>query len=262
MNKLLISINFFSILAFSQQLLPPPASGLIGSSNYFLWANGSIIDTLFVQILVEDDIILSENGISFQVNCYVPQNGTLSILAVQQFGLSFNPPNNLTAFYDSWANGPRKVAQTNLVEPAVTNSTIPAGSLIQILLESTPVANVPQNYITSVSITSGPFYDSLFGATIFLQVVPTVNGSALNLTTELGPITAFTFNIGGFGNGTTGVFKGGNGTITYNSTSVLTPMNSLPPGLAALMTAENSTAQYSQMEDTSGTGLVQTWQAT
>jgi hypothetical protein len=180
---------------------------------------------------------------------------------VQQFGLSFDPPNNLTTFYDSWANVPRKVAQVNLVESAVTNATIPAGSLIQILLESTSVANVPQNCITSVSITTGPFYNGLYGATIFLQAITTVNGSAVNLTTELGPITAFTFNIGGFGNGTTGVFKGGNGTVTYNSTSVLTPVNSLPAGLAALMTAENSTAQYSQMENTSGTGLEQTWQA-
>jgi hypothetical protein len=168
----LISINLFSILAFSQKLLPPPASGLIGSSNYFLWANGSIIDTLFVNILVEEDIILGENGISFQLNCYVPQNGTSSVLAVQRFGLSFNPPNNLTTFYDSWTNGSRIVAEFNLVESAVTNATIVAGSLIQILLESTPVTNVPQNYITSVSITSGPFYNTLYGATTFLQVVP------------------------------------------------------------------------------------------
>jgi hypothetical protein len=263
MNKSSFFINFFAILAFSQQLLPPPASGLVGSSNYFLWANGSTIDTLFVQVFVQEDIILGENGISFQLNCYVPQNGTSSVLAVQRFGLSFDPPNNLTTFYDSWAPGPRQVAQLNLVEDAVANATILAGSFIQILLQNTPVvANVPQNYITSVSITTGPFYDSLYGATIFLQTVPTVNGSSTaNLTTELGPITAFTFSIGGFGNGTTGVFKGGNGTVTYNSTSVLTPVNSLPAGLAALITGENSTAQYSQMEDTSGMELEQTWQA-
>jgi hypothetical protein len=197
--------------------VPPPKAGLVGRSNYFLDAGGAPLTGVVVTVKFTEDFVSTNNGFSFQLNCYSAEGPGITTEWQQFVIYTLGGLDGLTARIDTWS-GRASSKELNRIDASLfadtMDGTIKAGcSLVYIL-----------TYVPGSSIVSGANYMVLdqtgaIAGTASISIV----GQSLRTTGQpataanLAPIVALQFNIGGDWNSNTATLSGGVGTISYSA---------------------------------------------
>jgi hypothetical protein len=212
------------------QSVPSPSRGLVGDMNYYLDGGGEALTGVSVTVTLTSDFVSTANGYSFQLNCY-PTTGPND--EWQQFFFAYNPSNNqLMAEINTW--NPPGIYENPRVPTLAFEAPLPV---------NLPTPAIPANYVLTIALTyyQDPQYEgtdqytAAVAGAIFTVSQQTAEGGQILLGTttltmigqtlyttgqpatvaNLAPISALTFNIGGYGSGTPAALAGGAGTITY-----------------------------------------------
>ena len=206
--------------------VPPPGTGLVSYNNYLIVGGGAPLMGVVVTINFESDFISTNNGFSFQLNCY-PKVGPSVTTVWQQFVIWSPGAGGYTARIDTWA-GDETSDELNRIDASLVDmlfSTIKAGYTFKIVLDY-----VPGSY--NVSGAGFAAYDetgALTGtATIAIigQNLRTTGNAAT--AANLAPIAAMELNIGGDYNGNVATLTEGSGTIAYSAVNSLSVLNQKP----------------------------------
>jgi hypothetical protein len=195
---------------------PAPTPGLISNANYFLSDYGNNLTSVMVTVKIDTDFVSSENGFSLQLNCWSPQGSTT---VMQQYVIDLDPNSKqLLVGVDNWKDVNTEVINhwQSLGNP-LPAAALKAGYLLYLILETDADGNV-----TAANYSAYDEQSALLGyARILLTDLQQYNSTASVTTAELAPVVAFTFNIGGYGNGTAATLTSGSGLITYSSHNLL-----------------------------------------
>ena len=217
---------------------------LCSNSNYILDNGCQNILGLDVALQVTQDI-RSDIGFTIQLNADSPA-GT-EVDAFQQYGFSITG-NSIQGFINNWSNVSTQVVcdSVDLGSTPISNG-IPAGYSLVLQLLNDNLGNVTgANY--QVFDNNGV---SRANSTFLVQDAGCqCGGTCLGFKQgDLSPITAFTVDIVGPGNGSNAAFSAGAGNIVYGvSSGNLTPLTFVPACIETdLFTAETSNASYGRL---------------
>jgi hypothetical protein len=198
---------------------------------------------LTVVLEVTEDI-RSDNGFSIQLNANSPAGNEVD--AFQQYGFSITD-GSIQGFIANFANALTEIVcdYTDVGSTPIDNG-IPAGYSLVLRLLNDDAGNITG--------TNYQVFDSrgvMLANNTFLVQDAGCNCSGDAITClgfkqgDLSPITAFTIDIVGPGNGSKATFSGGAGNIIYTATGRLTPLASTPTCVEQnLHTEETSNATY------------------
>jgi len=206
---------------------PAPSPGLISNANYFLSDYGNNLTSVMVTVKIDTDFVSSENGFSFQLNCWSPQASTT---VMQQYAFALDPDSKqLLVGVDNWKDVNTQVINhwQALGNPLPT-AALKAGYLFNVILETDADGN-----ITAANYSAYDEQSALLGsARILLTDLQQYNSTESVTAAELAPVVAFTFNIGGYGYGTAATLTSGSGLITYSAHNLL-QLDSQDPAFTA-----------------------------
>jgi hypothetical protein len=207
--------------------VPAPGGGLGSNNNYFLEDGGKPLTGVVVTIKFEDDFISTNNGYSFQLNCYSTEGPSITT-EWQQFVIwSSNAFSGLVARIDTWSGIPAGDELNRIDASLVSLPTPPlgAGYTLTIALTYLPgsydVSGANYSLTDETGATLGTASIAIIG-----QNLRTTGNAAT--AANLAPIAALQFNIGGDYNRAVASLSGGAGTITYTADNLLNVVNSEP----------------------------------
>ena len=220
---------------------PLPPGGLISNSNYFLADEGNNLTSVMVTVKIDTDFVSSENGFSFQLNCWSPQGSTT---VWQQYVFDLDPDSKqLEVGVDNWKDVNTQVINhwQSLGNPLPT-AALKAGYLLELILETDTNGNV-----TAADYSVYDEHSALLGyARILLTDLKQYNSTESVTTAELAPVVAFTFNIGGYGNGTAATLTSGSGIISYSAHNLL-QLDSQDPDFTAFHDGQFDTGETANL---------------
>jgi hypothetical protein len=230
----------------------PPQGGLASNSNYiFVNKDTQNIDNLLVTIAVTEDLHVSSSGLSFRLNCWTPSPKSSSDLVEQQFGLSFDGTNFGAFLSTATLPGSNQSApalfvdNTTLATDDAASGIIPAGTTITITINNDD---------------NGTVTDGTFGITQGATSTGNIDvAESIPITGATAPIIGFTLVIVGLGNGATGQFTGGQGTVEYSASTSFSPVNALPQGFIFEQVGGTGNCVYGGLSGSEVTDLTQTW---
>ena len=246
---------------------PTPSGGLRAESNYVLNSNCNPIKDLSVTIEITQDLV-GIGGVSIQLNCNSPQNKKC---VWQQpgwgVGIKQTSPEPLYSIY--WSIENWTMSKVNLFDYSGTLLSIPMSSWSPNLRYG-----IPAGYKLKLSlgndedgnITSARFIivDN-HGVTtpskpIIFTSIPLADGSGLVTLADLAPVYAFQLNIVSqpSANNPPDCLSG-QGTITYAASSLLTPLNDIPPCAVYKVTGETSNCIYGLLPQKASNTFVQSF---
>lgn len=212
-------------------LVPPPPQGLISNYNYFLKDHGNNLRDVSVTINFDSDFRSSANGFGFQLNCYSEED-TGIITNWQQYLIYVAPGSNqLVSMIDNWGGSAADPSNPywQVVNYQQAFATLPSNDLIPAGYQLTIALNYDSNdNVTGATYTVTDNTGSVQAITNSVVGQPLVSSSGTATASDLAPVVSFTFNIGGFLNSTTAALTSGVGTVTYSSSSPLTPTPTEP----------------------------------
>ena len=216
---------------------------VLGSNSNYVFDNGcSPIPSPTVSIQVSEAMAAS-NGFGFQLNAYSPKGG---VCAYQQYCIVLTPQGQLEVNVDNWP-----VSGNNLLNDwalLATPGTVKAGDALSMSLTTDASGNV-------TACTYG--YNSA-SLTIQLSTIANFQPS------YLAPIVAFELDLVGPFNGESTVLSTGAGTITYASSSDMTPLTTEPSACTetTAVTAETANSQYGALPTAPAKAFTQSFQTT
>jgi hypothetical protein len=247
-------------------LVPAPAGGLNGNSNYYVYGGGNPILSLTVTIKITTDIY-APYGCSFQLNCDSSSNPNMGS---QQYCFDFDAVTNvLSASIDNWPtpafaaslNTQSAVGLINAGGPLLTltgqNGRLPAGTTLTVTL-GTGAGGIVQGVTFTATVGQGQ--PGTYSTP--LEALPAVGANppqAVPLA-ALQPISAAQLNLVGKDDGQYTYLNSGAGTITYSATGQMTVVNSRPSGVAGGFTQEQANSIYGQLDAGPSTSFTQTFQ--
>jgi hypothetical protein len=203
--------------------VPLPPNGLVSNSNYLLGDNGQPLLGVSVTIAINEVFASTNNGYSFQLNCYSPKGSSTEW---QQFVI-WSSGGDVYGRIDTWS-GTSKSDELNRIDGSLVSfpgSTIYNGFSLKITLV----------YEAGSYNVSGAVFTAIDNAGIVINSVEvTILGQNLRTTgqpatvSNLAPIVALQFNIGGDNGGNAASLLEGAGTITYSSTNPLAFIKKYP----------------------------------
>ncbi len=233
-----------------QDYVQPPTGGLIGNSNYVLAAaDGGNITGLVVTIVINEDIIVPNNGFDFQLNCNPPLG---SSLYWQQFVVGFDPTDNrIGCSVELFSSAPNLPMQGSVFNPQAllcpvsdvsptSSYTLPAGSQYTINLMDDGT-NVTGAIFAFQSPGVRPPRPKQLDVPTSLTWTNVSGGTGTATPT---PIVSFELVLTGISGGNPTSLSQGSGTITYTANTQLTALPAAPNYSNSAPTAENSNAFY------------------
>jgi hypothetical protein len=220
---------------------PAPSPGLISNANYFLSDNGNNLTSVMVTVKIDTDFVSSENGFSFQLNCWSPRASTT---VMQQYVIDLHPDSKqLLVGVDNWKDVNTQVINYwQSLENPLPTAALKAGYLLNLILETDADGNV-----TAANYSAYDEQSALLGyARILLTDLQQYNSTEAVTTAELAPVVAFTFNIGGYGNGTAATLTSGSGIITYSAHNLL-QLDNQDPNFTAFHDGSFDTAETANL---------------
>ena len=207
---------------------PEPSLGLQSNVNYFLEDGGKPLTGVTATVNFTTDFVSSENGYSFQLNCYSTEGANITT-EWQQFVIYSSPNSSqLWARIDTWS-GTALSDELNRIDVALANmpsATIKAGYAFKIALTYT---NDGTGTVTGANYTVTDQFRNTLGTTTIGIVGNTLRTTNKPATAaNLAPIAAFQYDIGGDCCGNTATLTSGAGTITYTATNQLSVVNAEP----------------------------------
>jgi len=212
---------------------PEPSGGLQSNINYFLEDGGKPLTGVTATVNFTTDFVSSENGYSFQLNCYSTEGANIST-EWQQFVIYASPNSSqLVARIDTWS-GTALSDELNRIDVALANmpsATIKAGYTFKIALTYT---NDGTGTVTGANYTVTDEFRNPLGTANITIVEPGSPSHNLRTTNKpataanLAPIAAFQYDIGGDYGCNTATLTSGAGTITYTATNQLSVVNAEP----------------------------------
>ena len=229
----------------SLAMASPPGSGLGSNSNYILASDCNPLLNLSVSITVTEDIVcesvsgsddpnFSQEGFSFQLNAYSPQNETTGY---QQYVLALWGTDIKGWINNYYATGD---IDDYFTLASVPNAAIlPAGYKLGISLQNDASGNVT-GVTYAVTDNQG---NTLANVTTTLESIGVT-------AAEMAPIVAFELDVVGPGAGERAVLSSGAGTIFYEAGATpLTALSTVPPCAEwpATGTAETANSFYGEL---------------
>jgi hypothetical protein len=205
-----------------------PTGGLVSNGNYFLADSDKPLTGVSVQVDFLSDFVSTENGYSFQLNCYSLEGKNIST-EWQQFVVWADPGSSqLVARIDTWSGTSLsdELVRTDTTLATLPSPTIKAGYRLYMLLgfdsSNGPGTIVHANYQVSDN-------NNVLGNASIKIVGQTVRTTGKPATVaNLAPIGAFTFDIGGDWGSHTATLQDSWGTICYRANNTLTVSNAEP----------------------------------
>jgi hypothetical protein len=191
---------------------------------------------------------LSKDGISFQLNCFSPNN----TVTVQQSFWRYD--GNLSALVQTWIDNdtgtPTEVINDGNIAPGnLTSDTFPAGSTLSIAL-----------LFDQDNKVNGGVFDATVGEIKFKSTMLFDQLTTFSERQPDAPIVAFTFDIVASANFNTAHLKQGSGTVTYKSeTNSFEPVNQFPCQLTLQGTGENGNTEYGEVDNAAARSITQSW---
>jgi hypothetical protein len=209
--------------------------------NYIFDNACNTIVGLTVKLLVTTDLV-SDNGFSIQLNANSP-SGT-EVDAFQQYGFTIDG-SLIKGFINNWANLTTQIVCDDIgLGSTPLSNGIPAGySLVLNLLNDSSGNVTGANYQVFDNKGNNVANSNFSVASARCRCGGTCTGFTVG---DLSPITAFTVDIVGPGNGQGTAFSSGSGTITYSvANGKIGPLRVQPICVEARFgTAETSNASY------------------
>lgn len=241
---------------------PPPGGLTQGRVNYFFASFGFLLTDVRVDIEFTHDFVSSQNGFGFQLNCYSPNGPGITTHWQQYLIFMGGGTNTLVAAINNWENTSGWII---LAEKVLT--TLPDGQLkagrhklsIQLLQNADARVTGAQYTVAQdgtvlasedIVIMGQPLWDASHGT-------PTDKKAT---STNLAPITSFTFDIGGDDNAHTAHLTSGSGTATYSAGVPLTVL-STEPGDEPFRstTAETANLAFGELPPSQATSITQSF---
>jgi virginiamycin B lyase len=244
---------------YSAQNPGGPGTGLGSYANYILCAAGASTDSqscaslrgVQVTIEVSTALVGSSGGFSFQLNANSQgklKDGSAPKIVWQQYFIVVGSKNMLFGI-NNWTT-----------KGLATNSPLinPTGTPPLPILGSHPLPTMPEGYKLTVALENDP-KDNINGVTFTVvdnkgnthvqKIGPfTLVTGGPATEADLAPIVSFELDIVGPGNGNCTEFSSGAGTITYNASIALTPLDQIPPcAVANTTTGETSNSVYGSL---------------
>ena len=143
------------------------------------------------------------------------------------------------------------------LENPLPTAALKAGYLLNLILETDADGNV-----TAAAYSAYDEQSALLGYTrILLTDLQQYNSTESVTTSELAPVVAFTFNIGGYGSGTAATLTSGSGIITYSAHNLLQLDNQDPDFTAfhdgSFDTGETANLAFGTLPPTSAEATMQ-----
>jgi hypothetical protein len=268
-----------------QSTLATPPSNFSSNHNYFIYGGGQPIVGLVVTIDVTEDMV-APTAMSMQLNCSSLKTADCTY---QQYPTAFDPTVSptleVTASIENFPSKPFRWRLHNSVGlpcgpapdptqatcksdlfnehytvgtfPGVAGDTLPAGYKI-----SWQLLNDGAGAVTGVIYSvvdnhgrvqrAGPIQIDTFK---YSHTDTTVGPQAMS------PIYVVQMNLAGKNGGRHTQLTSGAGTITYAAKTPLTPLGTLPAGIAGAQTVESSNVAYAELAAAANTRIVQKFRA-
>jgi hypothetical protein len=249
----------------------PPTGGLMGYSNYNLYANCADLTGVTVTIDITEEMVAvpsapssageQSNGIGFQLNCLPPKSSTAT--SWQQYILVLSRTGgDLRWGINNWDNDTQDQLINQGGDLAVIPSpfgagyaSIPAGYRFSIAL-----ANDAQHNVNGVTFSASDQNGTPLFEPKWVAMSTLVDQQGKPVTpADLGPIADIDFVIVGYANGADTTLTRGTGTITYQADSALTVLNTFPPCTAGENTGESSNVTYGELDSAPSAEIVQSF---
>jgi hypothetical protein len=236
-----------------QDMAPMPVEGLGGSSNYILSADCQPITQLNIHIAITEDIS-SDNGFSFQLNCYTTKD---QLGAWQQYILCYVP--SLGQFgcqIDNWTKTSELINSSILFFCPFEGPVVPAGTDLEISLVFDP---------TNHKVTAANFSVTLPNVSpkthsLVIDQLETDSGSYATQS-DMSPIVAFQLDFVANDSAVTHLASG-KGKITYTASPALTAVADFPSCIEYdEPTGETANSVYGQLPLGSSTTFTQSFAA-
>jgi hypothetical protein len=217
---------------------------LNSNSNYFIDNACQNILGLSVILNVTQDM-MSDNGFTLQLNANSPSGAEPD--AFQQYGFSVTG-NSIQGFINNWKDVSTQIVcgDTGLCSTPLDNG-IPAGYTLILQLLNDNSGNITgANY----SVLDNNRYILANDTFLVQNAGCNCGGTCLGFQQgDLSPVTAFTVDIVGPGNGIGTTFSSGGGSIMYSASGgPMVPMSSVPACVETdLQTLETSNASYGML---------------
>jgi hypothetical protein len=237
---------------------PPPMTGLVSNSNYFMESNGNSLLGLSATVNVDVDVISSANAWSMQLNGYSASGDSTG---VQQYVVYVSPDSTqLFARIDNWTTDLTELIRADVALASLPTTTLPAGYAISITLNNDSSGNVTgATYVVTDNTgrTLGNKTINIVG-----QNLRTTNTPATSA--NLAPLRAFQFNIGGDYGGARATLTSGAGTITYSASTPLSTVNTPPSYIddRTAVTVESANLGFGPLPASANNAVTQSFQAT
>jgi hypothetical protein len=253
-------------------IVQPPASGLIGASNYNLYSACRDLRGVSVTVEVTEEMIAvpsapsaagtQSNGIAFQLNCVPPASS--SATSWQQYIMVLSRTGQLLRWgINNWRN-----------DASVDEQLINQGGDLAVVPSNfgAGYANIPAGYKFQIALSNnGPNIDGATfsawnqdGAPLFapqsiaMTDLEDVNGQPVT-DSDLGPIADIALLIVGYANGADTVASAGAGTITYRAHDELQALNAYPGCTNGVSTAESSNVTYGELDSAASRKIIQSF---
>jgi hypothetical protein len=223
-------------------MVQPPARGLKGNSNYFLYSNCNPLTNLSVAIAVTEDVVGSE-GVGIQLCAYSAPG--------------------YTAGWQQWMMG---IGKDHKAINWCIQIFASSGAKQRLIAPGDPTwwpmpsLTLPKGYTLTISLDNDPPTQKLIGATFSVidHTGKTVATHSETIAQESqAPIIGFRLNLVG---PTGDVLSSGAGTITYTASNQLTVLGQKPPcPVDYPPTAEDTNTVYGTLPQTPSTKFVQTF---